>query len=293
MRPRTPGRALAALLPLLVLGPASAAAGQTPGELRLMTFNIRYGTADDGDHSWVNRRDLVSEVIRREAADVVAIQEALDFQLDDLAPALEGYRKLGQHRDGGTGGEFSGLYVREDRLRITDWGEFWLSPTPEVVASTGWDAALHRMAVWVDVAFHGSPQVVRVYGTHFDHRGEIARVESARLIARHATDGGRPTVVLGDLNAPEGSDAVRTFVDLGYRSAVATLHPNETLGTFNGFEDPRGGTRRIDHILVGPGLRAVRADILDDRVQGLFPSDHFPVVAVVEGPVGGSTPPAS
>jgi endonuclease/exonuclease/phosphatase family metal-dependent hydrolase len=245
-----------------------------------MTFNIRYGTADDGDHAWPHRRDLVAEIIRREDADVLAIQEALAFQLEELAPVLADYRKLGQHRDGATGGEFSGLYVRTDRVRLVDWGEFWLSPTPDVVASRGWDAALHRMAVWADVVPEGGDTVVRIYGTHFDHRGEVARVESARLIAEHASTAGRPTVVMGDLNVPDGSEAVRTFADLGYRSAVLALHPDETLGTFNGFTDPTGGSR-IDHVLVGPGLRPTRAAILDDRVDGLFPSDHFPVVAVV------------
>ncbi|MEJ2204664.1 MAG: endonuclease/exonuclease/phosphatase family protein [Gemmatimonadota bacterium] len=282
MIPITRSRGPAPLLLFLGLVCADAVAAQAPTQLRLMTFNIRYGTAQDGDHIWANRRDLVADIIEREAADVLAIQEALDFQLDDLAPALRGYRKLGQHRDGGTGGEFSGLYVREDRVRIVDWGEFWLSPTPEVVASRGWDAALHRMAVWVDIVPVGSDEMIRVYGTHFDHRGEVARVESAGLIARHASGAGRPAAVLGDLNAADGSEVVRAFADLGYRSAIPALHPEVTLGTFNGFEDPRGGGRRIDHILVGPGLRATSAAILDDRVQDLFPSDHFPVVAVVE-----------
>lgn len=260
---------------------ATAAPRPAPSELTVMTFNVRYGTANDGEHAWANRRELVAEIIEREAVDVLAIQEALEFQLEELAPALEGYRKLGQHRDGGRGGEFSGLYVREDRVRVVDWGEFWLSPTPEVVASRGWDAALHRMAVWADVAVEGSEEVVRVYGTHFDHRGEIARVESAHLIAGHAAVGGHRAVVLGDLNAPDDSAPLRAFAESGFRSAVATLHPRETLGTFNGFEDPLGGGRRIDHVLVGAGLEVRSAAILDDRVDGLFPSDHFPVRALV------------
>lgn len=298
MRLAIPFRSVLAVFALLCCAPGAGAAqvripdqgvipdqganpAQAPAELRLMTFNIRYGTADDGDHAWPHRRDLVAEIIRREDADILAIQEALAFQLEDLAPVLAGYRKLGQHRDGGTGGEFSGLYVRTDRVRLVDWGEFWLSPTPDVVASRGWDAALHRMAVWADVVPEGSDTVVRIYGTHFDHRGEVARVESARLIAEHATEAGRPTVVMGDLNVPDGSEAVRIFASRGYRSAVLALHPGETRGTFNGFTDPRGGNRRIDHVLVGPGLRPTSAAILDHRVDGLFPSDHFPVVAVV------------
>ena len=249
--------------------------------LRLMTFNIRYGSADDGPNSWAQRRDLVAGIIRGFDPDVLAIQEGLAFQLDELGDALTGYRKLGQHREGGLEGEFSGLYVKEDRFRVLNWGEFWLSPTPDSVASRGWDAALPRMAVWVEIAEVGGGDPVRVYGTHFDHRGETARVESARLLAQHAR-GGPPSVIMGDLNAGEDSEPLHLLFQEGFRSAILTLHPEETLGTFNGFRDPSGGDR-IDHVLVGLGLKATQARILDEHESDLWPSDHFPVTAVVSG----------
>ncbi len=248
-------------------------------DLRLMTFNIRYGSADDGPNSWPHRRELVAGIIRGFHPDVLAIQEGLAFQLDELGDVLTAYRKLGQHREGGLEGEFSGLYVKEDRFTVLNWGEFWLSPTPDSVASRGWDAALPRMAVWVEIAEVAGGDLVRVYGTHFDHQGETARVESARLIAGHA-EGGPPSVVMGDLNAGEGSDPLRVFFEKGYRSAYSTLHPDSVLGTFNGFRDASGGDR-IDHILLAPGLEARQAEIMEGRVEGVWPSDHFPVTAVL------------
>jgi len=270
-----------ALVAIVAAGAAlpDGARAQDAHELKVMTFNIRYGTGNDGDHAWPNRRALVAELIAGEAPDVLALQEALDFQLAELAPVLSGYRKLGQHRDGGTEGEFSGLYVRNGSVELVDWGEFWLSPTPEVVASVGWDAAITRMAVWADLRVGGSDSAVRVYGTHFDHRGERARVESARLIAAHA-DGAGATLIMGDLNVPEEAEAMQVFFEAGYRSAMPTLHPAVKLGTFNGFRDPGGGGRRIDHVLVSEGLELKAAAILDDR-DGLFPSDHYPVVALL------------
>jgi endonuclease/exonuclease/phosphatase family metal-dependent hydrolase len=271
--------ALSLLALLFLFFPVTARAQTTPDELVVMTFNIRYGTAEDGEHVWVNRREFVGELIARHRPHVLAIQEGLAFQLADLAPYLDGYRKLGQHRDGGEGGEFSGLYVREEAVRILRWGEFWLSATPDSVGSVGWDAALPRMAVWVEVERGEGGGVWRVYGTHFDHRGREARRESAGLIANHAR-GGPPSIVMGDLNAPEGSDPLSLFLDEGFRSAFTHLHPHSPMGTFNGFRDPTGGDR-IDHILLDRRLEPVHAEILDDVVEGLFPSDHFPVVARV------------
>jgi endonuclease/exonuclease/phosphatase family metal-dependent hydrolase len=263
-----------------VIAVAAPAAGQDPNEgIRLMTFNIRYGAADDGPNSWPNRRELVADLIRREAPDVLAIQEGLAFQLEELAEALLGYRKLGQHRDGGLEGEFSGLYVRVESVEVLAWGEFWLSATPGTVRSVGWDAALPRMAVWADVSMPGDGNTLRVYGTHYDHRGARARAESSRLLLEHAT-AGPPAVFMGDFNAPEEAEPITLFLNRGFRSAVLVSDPNVEIGTFNGFLDAGGG-RRIDHILVGPEFRIESAAILPAPDGGPWPSDHYPVTAVV------------
>jgi len=252
-------------------------ADRAEGEaLTVMSFNIRYGTAADGDHVWPARRDLVAERIASVAPDVLAIQEGLDFQLLELAEVLSGYTKLGQHRDGGTGGEFSGLYVRESTVELLAWGEMWLSPTPELVASRGWDAALPRMAVWADVQSRSGGRALRIYGTHYDHRGAEARLASSHLILSDAFN--QPAVVVtGDFNAMEGSAPMQVFFQRGWLSAVRELHPEDTRGTFNGFRDPSGG-RRIDHLMYR-GVQAVSAQILGGRLGDLFPSDHDAVVA--------------
>jgi endonuclease/exonuclease/phosphatase family metal-dependent hydrolase len=250
--------------------------GAEAGALTVMSFNIRYGTAADGDHAWPARRDLVAERIASVTPDVLAIQEGLEFQLLELADVLAGYTKLGQHRDGGTGGEFSGLYVRDATVELLAWGEMWLSATPEVVASRGWDAALPRMAVWADVQSRAGGQALRIYGTHYDHRGTAARLASSHLILSDAVN--QPAVVVtGDFNAMEGAAPMQAFFQQGWQSAMRSLHPQDTRGTFNGFRDPSGG-RRIDHVMYR-GVKALSADILGGRLGELFPSDHDAVVA--------------
>jgi endonuclease/exonuclease/phosphatase family metal-dependent hydrolase len=258
---------------------ASVSGQETEEGIRLMTFNIRYGSADDGPNSWPNRRDLVADLIRREAPDVLAIQEGLAFQLEELSGVLEDYRKLGQHRAGDLEGEFSGLYVRMRRIEVLDWGELWLSSTPDLVGSVGWDAALPRMAVWADVRTMAGGETLRVYGTHYDHRGAQARSESSHLLLKHAADG-LPDVFMGDFNATEEAEPIARFLDRGFRSAVLAQNPDVEIGTFNGFRDPTGG-RRIDHILVGPEFRIEVAEIIPAPDGGPWPSDHYPVTALI------------
>ena len=64
------------IVPRQVLFPETS-----PGLAGFMTFNIRYGLADDGENHWVRRKELVFDAIADHAADVIGLQESLDFQL--------------------------------------------------------------------------------------------------------------------------------------------------------------------------------------------------------------------
>lgn len=251
-----------------------------------MTFNLRYGTADDGADRWEKRRDFALDVIADFAPHVLAVQEALDFQLAELRARLPRYRALGQHRDGGTRGEFSGLLVDEQRLEVEQWGELWLSPTPDVVASKGWDSALPRMAVWARVRDREASPAKRfiALGTHFDHRGEQARLESARLLANEAqlrSGGSAAVLLMGDLNTGEVSAPCKALRDVGFVDTFRVAHPDATeVGTFNAFRGETGG-EKIDYVFLRGGLRVVSAEILRPRRSLRCPSDHDPVVATL------------
>ncbi len=266
-------------LVFLVLCSACSSSTAPGEELQVLTFNIRYGTANDGDHAWEHRKQIVADLIADVDPDVLAIQEGLDFQLDDLAATLADYQKVGVHRGGGTNDEFSGLYVRKS-IHIFDSGTFWLSETPSVVASKSWDSSLPRTATFAKIQWDG--EEICLYGTHFDHRGEQARLMSSQVIREHAPDN-MPVIVMGDFNSERGDPPMVNFSLELYESVIDGLLPETKLGTFNGFKDPTGG-RRIDHIFIhnvdsGNWLMMKTAKIHDQQVNGLFPSDHFPVSA--------------
>ncbi|RMH03798.1 MAG: endonuclease/exonuclease/phosphatase family protein [Planctomycetota bacterium] len=284
----------AALLPAAVASCAAPPAAAPPPPLRLMSFNLRSGTAADGPDRWELRREAVFTAIADFAPEVLAVQEGVDFQMAELRQRFPRLRQLGQHRRGGTRGEFSGLLVAEDRLEVVAWGEFWLSPTPDEVGSQGWDAALPRMAVWALLRDRRAPAAAPAaapflaLGTHFDHRGALARLESARLILRRldeiraARAPAAPVVVLGDLNAGEDSPPLAAFRAGGLRDSFRVLHPAAgEAGTFNAFQGRTDGDK-IDHILVGPGWRVAAAEILRPRrPDGRCASDHDPVLALL------------
>jgi endonuclease/exonuclease/phosphatase family metal-dependent hydrolase len=281
------GCAPAASRPVVDSEPVTAAA-----PLRVMTFNLRYDTPSDGANAWPHRRDWVAALIRFHAPDAVGVQEALVHMLTDLDSRLPGFARVGVGRaDGRAGGEFSAILYRTDRLELLDSGTFWLSPTPEVAGSKGWDAAIERVATWARFRDRRTGCRHLHLNTHFDHVGEQARQESARLLRRRIANLGNrmPVVVTGDLNADPASEPYRILSrdtidgtpplrDALVASRDSHYGPTSTWTAFRAIEPGR----RIDYVLVSPQVRVSTHAILPDSWDGRFPSDHLPVLAAVE-----------
>lgn len=260
----------------------SASTAQAGDGLVVMTFNIRYGTAKDGPDAWDARKDHLLETIRAQDPAILGVQEALDFQVRFLEAALPHHKRVGQGRDGGARGEHSALFVDERRCTIVEHGDFWLSETPERVASVGWDAALTRMCTWARVKEAGGGCEFMVWNTHFDHVGETARVRSAELVAARTKEHALPQLVLGDLNTGEASAALAALRVAGFVDTWRELHPDAgDAGTFHAFRGGREG-EKIDYVLRSAGWRTIEAAILDKPgPSGRWPSDHHAVVARV------------
>ena len=152
--------------------------------LRLMTFNIRYDTATDGRNAWPNRREAVAGLIRFHRPDILGLQEVQAHQQDWLLSSLPGFLAIGVGRDDGkSGGEFSPLFIKRERFELHDSGTFWLSTTPGE-PSKSWDAAFPRIATWARLTDRVSGNDYLAVNTHWDHRGEEARIQSANLVRR-------------------------------------------------------------------------------------------------------------
>ena len=249
-------------------------------ELRVLSFNIRYGRANDGPDRWELRTDKVLGVIRSHQPDLLGLQEALPFQAALVAADLPEHESYGPSRMGpGSDDEACTMFWRRERFEALERGTFWLSETPEVVASRGWDAALPRVCSWVRLRDRHSGESFVFANTHFDHRGEQARARSAELIAERFE--GERIVLIGDLNAGEASAPLESLRAAGFVDSFRVRHPSQgDVGTFTGFRD-LPGEEKIDHVLVRGGAMVEAAVIDRSRPGGRWPSDHFPVGATL------------
>lgn len=276
------------LLSLLMPGQAGR------DDLRVMSFNIRYGTAQDGENHWDKRKDFLIETIRSFNPDLLGTQETLSFQRDYIAGKLAEYDVLGVGRDDGReAGEMMALYFKHSRFTKLGGGHFWLSETPDQAGSKSWDSSLPRMVTWVRLQDrqNRNARPIVFLNTHFDHRGLLARLESAKLVRRRVEELSKENrvIVTGDFNAGEGSDPYKALFDAidgrksPLRDTYRVAHParsgNE--GTFSDFKASTSDGPRIDWIAVSDGWKVVTAEIDRTSRDSRTPSDHFAVTAVL------------
>ncbi len=271
--------------------PQPAAAPKPAREpLSVMTFNIRYGTAKDGEDEWAARRDMLFDVVRSSKTDLIGLQEALDFQIDEIIAAVPGYAVVGVGRDDGAEkGEYSAILFRTDRFHVAEAGTFWFSDTPSVVASKSWGNNITRICSWARFIDRDGRGFYH-FNLHLDHQSQPSRERStvllrARIDTRAAPD---PVIVTGDFNVGEANPALSTLtlatgtVPPPLVDTFRVLHADEKdAGTFSGFKFGNHGTDKIDYILVQPGAEVMAAEIVRTSRNNRYPSDHFPVTARV------------
>lgn len=261
-------------------------------QLTVMTWNIRYNNPDDGVNAWPHRKDWVAEIVVQNEIDVAGFQEVLHGQFDDLKSRLPNMDSYGVGRDDGKlAGEFCPIFWRKERFELLAKSTFWLSATPEVPGSKGWDAALPRIASWVQLKDRLTGNNSYVLNTHFDHRGEQARTESAALLLKQmrAQFAGQPVILTGDFNTQPETRPYRILTGADeakagpvYRDSYqhSLQKPTGPKSTWNGFE-AIVPDRRIDFIFTTPSVKVMNVKILEDQRDGRFPSDHLPVLTTL------------
>ncbi|MBR4186932.1 MAG: endonuclease/exonuclease/phosphatase family protein [Bacteroidaceae bacterium] len=281
------------LLLSILMPMACLSAGKHASEvakLRWGTFNIRLQTPVDDKEGlgWDVRRDRVAKYIKKKHLDVVGLQEVLHAQLEDLLTRLPEYDYVGVGRtDGMTKGEYSPVFFRKDKFEVLEKGNFWLSETPDVAGSVGWDAALERIASYAKLKDKRTGKVFMAVNTHFDHVGVKARRESAKLIMRKIQEivGDRPAVVTGDFNVTEDDEAYVTMTTNAFRMNddyhITAKHTGANYTWHQFCKLPPEKREKIDFIFLTPTIQVKRTHIEEPNTEAML-SDHNPHWADLE-----------
>jgi endonuclease/exonuclease/phosphatase family metal-dependent hydrolase len=257
-----------------------------------MTFNIRTATAWwDGANCWDRRRQIVVDTLADNAADVIGLQEALDFQVEQIQQALPQYCGYAVGRsDGERKGESCAILYRNNRFDLVDWGTFWFSKTPSKPGSRHWGNLFPRICTWVHLVDKADETSFYVYNVHLacfsqNSRARSVRLLAGRIAARRSRD---PFIVMGDFNMKLNNPAMKYLQNIGYQipyprlvdAWLSVLASDAGVGTAHGFTGRTSGPK-IDHIAVSEQAQALDVKIDRHQLNGRYPSDHFPVTATV------------
>jgi endonuclease/exonuclease/phosphatase family metal-dependent hydrolase len=271
---------------LLLLGVISLKA-QT---IRVATYNMRNdNNSQDSTHGngWKQRYPVISELIKFHDFDIFGTQELLYHQIMDLHKELPEYDYYGIGRDDGKqAGEFSEIFYKKDKFQMLAHGDFWLSETPEK-PGLGWDATCcNRICSWVYLQDKKSKKKFYVFNTHYDYQKNLARNESSKLILKKIKSiaGSQPVIFMGDLNGGNETTWYAEVANSGilkdtYKEAKSPYAVN---GSFNAFGGAVKSNEIIDHIFISKQFTVEKWGILTDTYHGKYPSDHFPILAVLK-----------
>ena len=253
--------------------------------LRVMSYNI-WRASDDSQNDWAIRKGGLVEEIRGIHPDLLGVQEAERAQMDHLIAQLPDYDFIGVGRDDGKdAGEFCAVFYKKARFEPLDSGTFWLSETPNVPGKRGWDAMCNRVVSWGKFRDKSSGRVLVYANTHFDHMGETARRESAKLIVnfQEQTAADLPFIVTGDFNSEETSEAYKTLTAQLIDARKAARVQTGGTRTFASDNVKYGENYVIDYVFLSDDFLVDQFHIQSEEPKdGVHPSDHFSVNATLE-----------
>jgi endonuclease/exonuclease/phosphatase family metal-dependent hydrolase len=256
-----------------------------PGAVRVLTWNILHGS-DEGlpweQQNWPARKHALAAALRELQPDIFCVQEARPEQVAFLERTLAGYKRVGVGRDDGRDqGEHSAIFFRLERFEYLAGSTFWLQEPADQPAGPGqW---VKRTCTWVRLRERGSGRTLRVFNAHLPGRTAAAvrgqtRLSASRIVLDHikAGDSGDAVVLVGDFNAGPNAPSRRVFAEAGLRESAALAGQPAAPSTYQFYGVPLGS---LDGILVGPGWGVRRYTVVDVKPDGVFPSDHFGVLA--------------
>ena len=250
--------------------------------IKMMSYNLRcISPTDLGKKSWFYRADLIIDDIENEKPGIIGFQEATKWHYAYLTETLKGYDSVITYRDDAFNSEGCPIFYNRTLYKLVDKGSFWLSETPEVM-SKSWGAQFNRVCSYVILTDNNTGEDFVVFNTHLSHVSDEARINGIGVVLdKIAEFGSLPSVIMGDFNAEEGSE---TYIKVTGNFSDARYETEKTSDshTYQGWGNPEK-YKRIDYFMISKtGFKVNGYDVLTGLHDGVYSSDHCPIVLEVQ-----------
>lgn len=246
-----------------------------------MTANIRFANKADGENNWPNRKSFVADIINEESIDLLGTQEGREGQIKELCSLLNNLKLIEGHREWIEERMYPCLYYNENRFKLKNSGDIWLSETPHIKASKSFGSMFPRLCTYAFMEQLEDQKNFLLINCHLDHLQEEIRLKQIKVLIQEIeklNSEKLPIVLLGDFNSGP-YQSVRQEIDL---SQLNLKDPwiessKEEVSSFHKFDgiDPTGDSLRIDWTLIDKKISFTEIKIIKESRNDFFPSDHF------------------
>jgi len=239
--------------------------------IKVISFNIRFKDDANG-HSILERARRLKKILDKYAPDVIGFQEYTPAWEKIIRKAMSGtYEIFNQYRNDPEG---TPILWRKDKFECVKKGCFWLSDTPEKV-SRGWDKKCNcsRICLYAVLLDKKTGKNFTHMNTHFGF-GDECQTKSAELIYNYSNKISKfPTFITGDFNMTPGSAGYGKITR--YFTDVNAVTVNDRRDTYHGYDPNKEWNQHIDYCFITKGIIPENFKIIDDVIEGRFPSDHW------------------
>ena len=258
-----------------------AQAQSTKDTLKVVSYNIRNGEANDGTNSWNFRYPATILMLEDQMPDIFGLQEAYSYQVKFIEENMKDYKTYGLGReDGKKEGEFMSIFYNTKKIKMGKRGTFWLSQTPKK-PSMGWDAACRRTATWAFMKMKKSGKEFIYVNTHLDHVGKEARKEGLTLIVDYIAKlntKNLPVVLTGDFNVTPDDPCLESL-----EGKMISVRDEATSTDRHATYNEWGRANKVIDYIYQSGFDSMPLfKTLTKRYgQWKYISDHYPVSALL------------
>lgn len=266
---------------------------------KVLGCNIRVALPEDDaiGQGWTARKKACIKLIKAQKADLIGFQEVLKVQAEDLKNELPNYGCFGfegpemdLHPETYNGIAKNLIMYAKERYEMISAGCYWLSETPEIGGSKSWNTARARHVNWLRLEDKKTGKQFRIMAVHLDHKDQEARNKQGQLIIKESSQYAAdfPQLLIGDFNV-DATNPVYNIITAGnwedtYRKVHGPSDPGPTFHNFLGkaySKSTEKKTGKIDFIFSKGNINTTNAKIIDDMVDGIYPSDHYFVTAEI------------
>ena len=248
---------------------APVGAAQTLPSLRVMQWNIHNARGTDG----LCNADRIANNIVVQNPDVVSLNEVKAFA-GECSWTFDMSQQLQSLLQSKTGTTWYRTYIQMPGSKAGNALLSRYSVSSSRTTALSYDRGVAQITIAV------SGVVVNLFSTHVEYENAAWRTVQIKEALQWMSGFAEPRIVMGDFNTTPGTSDY-SLMTTAYQDSWVTAQRAGTATAYNS-SGATHGSSRFDYVFNSsvPSVALRSVNVPDTRVNGVFPSDHDPVVAV-------------